>query len=68
VDFPARQPLRTIGGAGPNGPLHSRQAAFPRLDFGYHHYTEMTDWLGNVTAFFPEITALYSIGKSVEGK
>ncbi|CAG0923925.1 unnamed protein product [Notodromas monacha] len=28
----------------------------------------MTAWLGNVSATFPEITALYSIGKSAQGR
>ena len=38
------------------------------LDFGYHHYDEMTAWLRNFSANNVHLTALYSIGKSVQGE
>ena len=40
----------------------------PPLDFEYHDYERMTDWLKQMSAAYPNLTALYSIGKSVQGK
>lgn len=37
------------------------------LDFGYHNYDRMTKYLRSTTGRFPRLTALYSIGKSVQG-
>ena len=38
------------------------------LDSTYHNYTELTSYLHNVHQQYPNITYLYSIGKSVEGE
>jgi hypothetical protein len=48
-----------------------RQAAavnLLRLSFDYHHFLQMVDWLRQVSAAYPEITSLYSIGKSTDGR
>ena len=39
----------------------------PLLDFNYHNYDQMTDWLKQFSAAYSNLTALYSIGKSVQG-
>lgn len=36
--------------------------------FVHHDYDQMTEFLKNVAQSFPEITKLYSVGKSVEGR
>ncbi|XP_037803670.1 carboxypeptidase M-like isoform X4 [Penaeus monodon] len=38
------------------------------LDFEYHDYTSMTAFLRAMSATYPNLTALYSIGKSVQGR
>lgn len=38
------------------------------LDWKYHKYDAMTKFLRKTSATFPNLTALYSIGKSVQGK
>ncbi|XP_045121738.1 carboxypeptidase D-like isoform X3 [Portunus trituberculatus] len=38
------------------------------LTFEYHNYTSMTDFLRAMSATYPNLTALYSIGKSVQGR
>ncbi|XP_031624726.1 carboxypeptidase D-like isoform X3 [Contarinia nasturtii] len=38
------------------------------LDFVYHNHDEMTRFLRATSARYPNLTALYSIGKSVQGK
>ncbi|KAF5270611.1 hypothetical protein FQA39_LY01349 [Lamprigera yunnana] len=38
------------------------------LDFNYHNYDQMTRFLRQTTSKFPSLTALYSIGKSVQGR
>nr|CAH0098194.1 unnamed protein product [Daphnia galeata] len=35
---------------------------------GYHHYDEMTAYLRAVNAAYPQLTSLYSIGQSVQGR
>ncbi|KAK4317883.1 hypothetical protein Pmani_011062 [Petrolisthes manimaculis] len=40
----------------------------PSLSFGYHNYSAMTDFLRAMSATHPNLTALYSIGKSVQGR
>ena len=35
--------------------------------FVYHNYTQLTLYLSDVAQSYPNITCLYSIGKSVEG-
>ena len=43
-------------------------AANKPLDFTYHNYEDMTTWLKQFSASNPDLTALYSIGKSVQGE
>ena len=38
------------------------------LNFTYHNFDELTLYLRDVAETYPDITHLYSIGKSVEGK
>lgn len=38
------------------------------VEFEYHNYDKMTKLLRQITARYPSLTALYSIGKSVNGK
>lgn len=38
------------------------------LDFVYHNYTALTDFLRNVSYHYPGLTHLYSIGQSVLSK
>lgn len=38
------------------------------LDWKYHKYDSMTRFLRKTTSTFPNLTALYSIGKSVQGE
>lgn len=35
---------------------------------GYHHYDEMTAYLRAIHVAYPQLTSLYSIGQSVQGK
>lgn len=37
------------------------------IEFKYHNYDKMTKFLRQTTARYPSLTALYSIGKSVQG-
>lgn len=41
---------------------------FFRLSFDYHNYTSMTTFLRHVSTIYPNLTALYSIGQSVQGR
>ena len=38
-----------------------------KLDFVYHNYTALTNYLKDINAKYPTLTHLYSIGKSVRG-
>ncbi|KAG4065481.1 hypothetical protein HA402_009042 [Bradysia odoriphaga] len=38
------------------------------LDFVYHNHDEMTRFLRTTSARYPNLTALYSIGKSIQGR
>ncbi|XP_075219947.1 carboxypeptidase D-like isoform X2 [Lycorma delicatula] len=38
------------------------------LEFKYHNYDQMTKYLRMTSSRFPHLTALYSIGKSVQGR
>lgn len=58
-----------------SAPVHPSVTAAPLtpaapkpLDFGYHNYDNMTAWLKHFSASNPDLTALYSIGKSVQGR
>lgn len=37
------------------------------INFNYHNYDQMTKFLRATTSRYPSLTALYSIGKSVQG-
>ena len=45
-----------------------QQPVFPRLSFQYHNYTSMTTFLRHVSTVYSNLTALYSIGQSVQGR
>ncbi|KAM7350104.1 carboxypeptidase D isoform 2-T3 [Cochliomyia hominivorax] len=54
-----------------NSPLPEPRAYIPNsqyLDFVYHNHEELTRFLRSTSARYPNLTALYSIGKSVQGK
>ena len=38
------------------------------IDVSHHHYVEMNNLLAEYAAEYPEITRLYSIGKSVQDR
>ncbi|XP_042228787.1 inactive carboxypeptidase-like protein X2 [Homarus americanus] len=38
-----------------------------QLDFEYHDYDSITNFLRSMSATYPNLTALYSVGKSVQG-
>lgn len=38
------------------------------IEYKYHNYDKMTKFLRQTTARYPSLTALYSIGRSVQGK
>ena len=38
------------------------------MDFNYHHYDELTTFLRNIHEAYPQLTSMYSIGQSVQGK
>ncbi|XP_055525100.1 carboxypeptidase D isoform X2 [Wyeomyia smithii] len=54
-------------GAGKNEPRVYRPDT-SSLDFVYHNHDDMTRYLRATTARYPNLTALYSIGKSVQGR
>ena len=41
---------------------------FPQLSWDYHNYTSMTTFLRHVSTVYSNLTALYSIGQSVQGR
>ncbi|XP_026499573.1 carboxypeptidase M-like isoform X4 [Vanessa tameamea] len=47
--------------------VESRESG-PELEFKYHDHEEMTRYLRAISARYPALTALYSIGKSVQGR
>ncbi|XP_055711754.1 carboxypeptidase M isoform X3 [Phlebotomus papatasi] len=58
-------------GNGLNVSLPEPRAYIPDahlLDFVYHNHEEMTRFLRATSARYPNLTALYSIGKSVQGR
>ena len=48
--------------------FRDQQPVFPRLSFQYHNYTSMTTFLRHVSTVYSNLTALYSIGQSVQGR
>ena len=49
------------GSHRPQGPVT------PKLSWAYHNYTSMTHFLRHVSTVYSNLTALYSIGQSVQG-
>jgi carboxypeptidase M len=45
-----------------------QQPVYPRLSWQYHNYTSMTTFLRHVSTIYSNLTALYSIGQSVQGR
>lgn len=45
-----------------------QHAVFPQLSWQYHNYTSMTTYLRHVSTIYSNLTALYSIGQSVQGR
>jgi len=41
---------------------------FPQLSMQYHNYTSMTTFLRHVSTIYANLTALYSVGQSVQGR
>jgi hypothetical protein len=62
---PAEQTVFSSGGGSAVG-----ANAYPNygVEFKYHKYDEMTNFLRTTSSTFPNLTALYSIGRSVQGK
>merc|ERR1711993_187122 len=46
----------------------NQQPIHPRLSWDYHNYTSMTTFLRHVSTIYSNLTALYSIGQSVQGR
>ncbi|XP_062537827.1 carboxypeptidase D-like isoform X4 [Armigeres subalbatus] len=59
--------LSKYGGLGGDEPRAYRPDT-SSLDFVYHNHDDMTRYLRATTARYPNLTALYSIGKSVQGR
>lgn len=47
--------------------IEARDNSGSDLEFRYHDHDQMTRYLRAVSARYPALTALYSIGKSVQG-
>merc|ERR1712020_136072 len=45
-----------------------QQPIHPRLSWDYHNYTSTTTFLRHVSTIYANLTALYSIGQSVQGR
>ncbi|EAT36941.1 AAEL011016-PA [Aedes aegypti] len=58
--------LPGFGGAGDEPRAYRPDTS--SLDFVYHNHEDMTRYLRATTARYPNLTALYSIGKSVQGR
>lgn len=52
--------------AAANTNSHHQDGSYT-LDFKYHNYDKLTKFLRSTSSKFPNLTALYSIGKSVQG-
>ena len=46
----------------------NQQPIHPRLSWDYHNYTSMTTFMRHVSTIYSNLTALYSIGQSVQGR
>lgn len=56
------------GRPGLNAYSNIESPAYHGLDFKYHDYEKMTKFLRQTSSRYPNLTALYSIGKSVQGR
>lgn len=57
----------TLPAAAGNINSHHQDGSYT-LDFRYHNYDRLTKFLRTTSSKFPNLTALYSIGKSVQGR
>lgn len=57
----------SLSAAAANINSHHQDGSYS-LDFKYHNYDKLTKFLRTTSSKFPNLTALYSIGKSVQGK
>lgn len=57
----------SLSAATANINSHHQEGSYT-LDFKYHNYDKLTKFLRTTSSKFPNLTALYSIGKSVQGK
>ncbi|TRY73740.1 hypothetical protein TCAL_00928 [Tigriopus californicus] len=55
-------------GQEPRAQSRIQQAIHPKLSWQYHNYTSMTTFLRHVSTIYSNLTALYSIGQSVQGR
>ena len=67
LPLPARQ-APPPPGPPPQAPQPvAAQPIYPQLSWSYHNYTSMTTYLRHVSTIYSNLTALYSIGQSVQG-
>lgn len=64
---PANQPELRHYASSANLNLDQHNAEPYKIDYKYHRFDQMTQFLRQTTARYPSLTALYSIGKSVKG-
>ncbi|KDR18068.1 carboxypeptidase M-like isoform X2 [Zootermopsis nevadensis] len=57
----------SLSAAAANINSHHQDGSYS-LDFKYHNYDKLTKFLRTTSSKFPNLTALYSIGKSVQGR
>ena len=62
-DHPPGTPSTIVETIVPAPPIN----APPPLNFSYHNYEQMTEWLKHISVAYSNLTSLYSIGKSVQG-
>lgn len=62
------QKLYRSGRQAVEGRVEVQAPLFPRLSMQYHNYTSMTTYLRHVSTIYANLTALYSIGQSVQGR
>lgn len=76
ISLPSNTDRQDIAPAFAQAPVDFNNRDEPRayrpdtasLDFVYHNHDDMTRYLRATTARYPNLTALYSIGKSVQGR
>lgn len=67
VGDPANQAELRHYATSANLNLDQQYAEPYKIDYKYHRFDQMTQFLRQTTARYPSLTALYSIGKSVKG-